>query len=147
MWHNTFFFFFTSSTKFSFKLNYFSDVFFFFASTSRPITKEEKEKENNKKSSPTKGGQVHFVDNKLCDGVTNRLYNVRHHLERTTGPGMYLWFFLNCFFFFLQLLHDTQFLWIENFKYFLLRCWRRCIVTITNKRETDANYTKEWWKL
>lgn len=45
--------------------------------------------ENNKKSSPTKTSQVHFVDdNKLCDNVTNRLYSVRHHLERTTGPGM-----------------------------------------------------------
>lgn len=44
--------------------------------------------ENNKKSSPTKTSQVHFVDdNKLCDNVTNRLYSVRHHLERTTGPG------------------------------------------------------------
>lgn len=59
----------------------------------RPITKEEKDKENNKKSSPTKAfgkpipGQVHFVDNKLADGLTNRLYNIRHHLERTTGPG------------------------------------------------------------
>lgn len=54
----------------------------------RPITKEEKEVENNKKSSPTKTSQVHFVgDNKLCDNVTNRLYSVRHHLERTTGPG------------------------------------------------------------
>lgn len=60
---------------------------------SRPISKEEKEKENKNKSSPIKQygravpGQVHFVDNRLCDGVTNRLYNVRHHLERTTGPG------------------------------------------------------------
>lgn len=60
---------------------------------SRPISKEEKEKENKNKSSPIKHygravpGQVHFVDNRLCDGVTNRLYNVRHHLERTTGPG------------------------------------------------------------
>lgn len=54
----------------------------------RPISKEEKEKENNKKSSPTKASQVHFVDdNKMCDNVTNRLYSVRHHLERTTGPG------------------------------------------------------------
>lgn len=65
----------------------------------RPITKEEKDKENNKKSSPTKAfgkpipGQVHFVDNKLADGLTNRLYNIRHHLERTTGPG-------ECFFIF-----------------------------------------------
>lgn len=24
----------------------------------------------------------------MCDNVTNRLYNVRHHLERTTGPEM-----------------------------------------------------------
>lgn len=61
---------------------------------SRPISKEEKEKENKNKSSPIKPngravpGQVHFVDNRLCDGVTNRLYSVRHHLERTTGPGM-----------------------------------------------------------
>ncbi|XP_037027404.1 uncharacterized protein LOC119068092 isoform X1 [Bradysia coprophila] len=60
----------------------------------RPISKEEKEKENKNKSSPIKPngravpGQVHFVDNRLCDGVTNRLYNVRHHLERTTGPDV-----------------------------------------------------------
>lgn len=65
-----------------------------YRSISRPISKEEKEKENKNKSSPVKHygravpGQVHFVDNRLCDGVTNRLYNVRHHLERTTGPGM-----------------------------------------------------------
>lgn len=62
----------------------------------RPITKEEKEQENNKKSSPTKStrgrvpGQAHSVDNKtIPDGpiLPARVQTIRHHLERTTGPG------------------------------------------------------------
>lgn len=68
------------------------------ASTVRPITKEEKEKENNKKSSPTKAasararvpGQAYQIDNRFPDAVIAlklRKDAVRHHLERTTGPG------------------------------------------------------------
>lgn len=57
------------------------------ASTVRPITKEEKEKENNKKSSPTKG-QTKFSGYTLAFGTeSKRKHIVRHHLERTTGPG------------------------------------------------------------
>lgn len=57
------------------------------ASTVRPITKEEKEKENNKKSSPTKG-QGKFPGHALPIGLDFKRKNiVRHHLERTTGPG------------------------------------------------------------
>lgn len=63
----------------------------------RPISKEEKEKENNKKSSPTKlgrgraPGSARLIDNRtITDGnLYGRLKreNMRHHLERTTGPG------------------------------------------------------------
>lgn len=62
----------------------------------RPITKEEKDKENNRKTSPTKAhgrfpGQAHPVDNKtVIDGFTLPNRSVRHHLERTTGPGIFL---------------------------------------------------------
>lgn len=66
----------------------------------RPITKEEKEKENNKKSSPTKPyapgrgkipGTARPVEigKTLPDGLAfsrSRKDNIRHHLERTTGP-------------------------------------------------------------
>ncbi|XP_065074930.1 uncharacterized protein LOC135698743 isoform X9 [Ochlerotatus camptorhynchus] len=70
------------------------------ASSVRPITKEEKEKENNKKSSPTKPyapgrgkipGSARPVEigKTLPDGLAfsrSRKDNIRHHLERTTGP-------------------------------------------------------------
>jgi hypothetical protein len=69
------------------------------ATTVRPITKEEKELENEKKSSPTKPthksrfpGQARLVDNKaVSDAFTLGKIKrdaIRHHLERTTGPGM-----------------------------------------------------------
>lgn len=68
------------------------------ASSIRPISKEEKDKENNKKSSPTKPsgrgrvpGSARLVDNRtVTDGnLYGRLKRetMRHHLERTTGPG------------------------------------------------------------
>jgi Nuclear protein MDM1 len=68
------------------------------ASAVRPITKEEKELENEKKSSPTKPagrsrfpGQARLVDNKaVTDAITLGKIKrdaIRHHLERTTGPG------------------------------------------------------------
>lgn len=69
------------------------------ASSVRPITKAQKEKENNKKSSPTKGvrfpGSAQIVDNKSAvDGflINSRMrrHTVRHHLERTTGHGLYI---------------------------------------------------------
>ncbi|XP_062564662.1 proteoglycan 4 isoform X2 [Armigeres subalbatus] len=72
------------------------------ASSVRPITKEEKEKENNKKSSPTKPyapgrgkipGSARPVEigKTLPDGLAfsrSRKDNIRHHLERTTGPDV-----------------------------------------------------------
>ncbi|XP_001649035.2 proteoglycan 4 isoform X3 [Aedes aegypti] len=72
------------------------------ASSVRPITKEEKEKENNKKSSPTKPyapgrgkipGSARPVEigKALPDGLAfsrSRKDNIRHHLERTTGPDV-----------------------------------------------------------
>ncbi|XP_058812605.1 putative uncharacterized protein DDB_G0277255 isoform X3 [Topomyia yanbarensis] len=70
------------------------------ASSVRPITKEEKEKENNKKSSPTKphargripgSARPVEINRTLPDGLAfarSRKDNIRHHLERTTGPDM-----------------------------------------------------------
>ncbi|XP_055623165.1 enolase-phosphatase E1 isoform X6 [Toxorhynchites rutilus septentrionalis] len=70
------------------------------ASSVRPITKEEKEKENNKKSSPTKphargkipgSARPVEINKALPDGQAfsrSRKDNIRHHLERTTGPDM-----------------------------------------------------------
>lgn len=69
------------------------------ASSVRPITKAQKDKENNNKSSPVKGvrfpGSAQVIDNKSAvDGfLTNsrmRRHTVRHHLERTTGHGMFI---------------------------------------------------------
>ncbi|XP_067638921.1 proteoglycan 4 isoform X3 [Eurosta solidaginis] len=63
----------------------------------RPITKEEKEQENNKKSIPiskvTKKtrvpGHAHVIDNKdEISALPARFNNIRHHLERTTGPDV-----------------------------------------------------------
>ncbi|XP_055623160.1 mucin-2 isoform X5 [Toxorhynchites rutilus septentrionalis] len=66
----------------------------------KPITKEEKEKENNKKSSPTKphargkipgSARPVEINKALPDGQAfsrSRKDNIRHHLERTTGPDM-----------------------------------------------------------
>lgn len=64
----------------------------------RPITKEEKEQENNKKSTPLQTapqpqkprvpGQAYLIDNKdEISALPARFSNIRHHLERTTGPG------------------------------------------------------------
>jgi len=61
----------------------------------RPITKEEKEQENNKKSTPLQKaqkprvpGQAFLIDNKdEISALPARFSNIRHHLERTTGPG------------------------------------------------------------
>ncbi|XP_055534458.1 uncharacterized protein LOC129723484 isoform X7 [Wyeomyia smithii] len=70
------------------------------ASSVRPITKEEKEKENNKKSSPTKpytrgripgSARPVEINRNLPDGLAfsrSRKDNIRHHLERTTGPDV-----------------------------------------------------------
>jgi len=68
------------------------------ASSIRPITKEDKERENKNKSSPTKPsgrripGSARLIDNRtITDGnLYGRLKRetVRHHLERTTGPGI-----------------------------------------------------------
>lgn len=55
----------------------------------RPFTKEEKDKENTKKSSPTKA-PTHKVSGQVYPTFDNALLRrdaVRHHLERTTGPG------------------------------------------------------------
>lgn len=67
------------------------------ASSIRPITKEDKDRENKNKSSPTKPsgrripGSARLIDNRtITDGnLYGRLKRetVRHHLERTTGPG------------------------------------------------------------
>ncbi|XP_022220151.2 serine/arginine repetitive matrix protein 1 isoform X3 [Drosophila obscura] len=63
----------------------------------RPITKEEKEQENNKKSAPLPKtplkprvpGQAYLVDNKdEISALPARFSNIRHHLERTTGPDV-----------------------------------------------------------
>lgn len=66
-------------------------------SSIRPITKEDKERENKNKSSPTKPsgrripGSARLIDNRtITDGnLYGRLKRetIRHHLERTTGPG------------------------------------------------------------
>lgn len=65
--------------------------------TCRPITKEEKEQENNKKSIPLSKatqktrvpGHAHLLDNKdEISALPARFSNIRHHLERTTGPGI-----------------------------------------------------------
>ncbi|XP_070063319.1 uncharacterized protein [Drosophila virilis] len=64
----------------------------------RPITKEEKEQENNKKSTPLQKtpqpqkprvpGQAYLIDNKdEISALPARFSNIRHHLERTTGPA------------------------------------------------------------
>lgn len=68
------------------------------ASSIRPITKEDKERENKNKSSPTKPsgrrqvGSARLIDNRtITEGnLYGRLKRetVRHHLERTTGPGI-----------------------------------------------------------
>lgn len=77
------------------------------ASSIRPITKEDKERENKNKSSPTKpsGRRINFpgsarlIDNRtITDGnLYGRLKRetIRHHLERTTGPGKNV-FKINC---------------------------------------------------
>ncbi|XP_062121423.1 LOW QUALITY PROTEIN: serine/arginine repetitive matrix protein 1 [Drosophila sulfurigaster albostrigata] len=64
----------------------------------RPITKEEKEQENNKKSTPLEKtipqkprvpGQAYLIDNKdEISALPARFNNIRHHLERTTGPDV-----------------------------------------------------------
>ncbi|KRF78936.1 uncharacterized protein [Drosophila virilis] len=65
----------------------------------RPITKEEKEQENNKKSTPLQKtpqpqkprvpGQAYLIDNKdEISALPARFSNIRHHLERTTGPDV-----------------------------------------------------------
>ncbi|XP_033150123.1 alpha-protein kinase 1 [Drosophila busckii] len=67
------------------------------SSVHRPITKEEKEQENNKKSTPLQKtpqshkprvpGQSYLIDNKdEISALPARFSNIRHHLERTTGP-------------------------------------------------------------
>ncbi|XP_054087506.1 neurofilament heavy polypeptide isoform X3 [Zeugodacus cucurbitae] len=67
------------------------------SSVHRPITKEEKEQENNKKSIPLSKatqktrvpGQAHLLDNKdEISALPARFSNIRHHLERTTGPDV-----------------------------------------------------------
>ncbi|XP_023175837.2 proteoglycan 4 isoform X1 [Drosophila hydei] len=65
----------------------------------RPITKEEKDQENNKKSTPLQKptqpqkprvpGQAYLIDNKdEISALPARFNNIRHHLERTTGPDV-----------------------------------------------------------
>lgn len=74
----------------------------------RPITKEEKEQENNKKSIPSKTsalskhkgvvGQAPFVDNRdESTALPIRLSSIRHHLERTTGPGNTIFYVTEAF--------------------------------------------------
>ncbi|XP_017057088.1 actin cytoskeleton-regulatory complex protein PAN1 isoform X4 [Drosophila ficusphila] len=66
------------------------------SSVHRPITKEEKEQENNKKSTPLQKekkprvpGQAFLIDNKdEISALPARFSNIRHHLERTTGPDV-----------------------------------------------------------
>ncbi|XP_018796315.1 PREDICTED: uncharacterized protein LOC108973474 isoform X5 [Bactrocera latifrons] len=67
------------------------------SSVHRPITKEEKEQENNKKSIPLSKatqktrvpGHAHLLDNKdEISALPARFNNIRHHLERTTGPDV-----------------------------------------------------------
>ncbi|XP_020715662.1 neurofilament heavy polypeptide isoform X1 [Ceratitis capitata] len=67
------------------------------SSVHRPITKEEKEQENNKKSVPLSKatqktrvpGHAHMLDNKdEISALPARFSNIRHHLERTTGPDV-----------------------------------------------------------
>ncbi|XP_039489822.1 serine/arginine repetitive matrix protein 1 isoform X2 [Drosophila santomea] len=66
------------------------------SSVHRPITKEEKEQENNKKSTPLEKaqkprvpGQAFLIDNKdEISALPARFSNIRHHLERTTGPDV-----------------------------------------------------------
>ncbi|XP_054746903.1 proteoglycan 4 [Anastrepha obliqua] len=67
------------------------------SSVHRPITKEEKEQENNKKSIPLSKatqksrvpGHAHMLDNKdEISALPARFSNIRHHLERTTGPDV-----------------------------------------------------------
>lgn len=64
------------------------------ASSIRPITKDEKDRENKNKSSPSKPsgraipGSARLVDNRtVTDGNIFARFNIRHHLERTTGQG------------------------------------------------------------
>lgn len=64
------------------------------SSVHKPITKAEKDAANNRKTSPSKAfnklSHVQFIDNKLIsDGQSNRVLNIRHHLGRTTGHGIY----------------------------------------------------------
>lgn len=81
----------------------YSSFYFIF----RPITKEEKDNENNKKSIPTKSlkatrvpGQWHSVDNKdEAYILPQRFTTIRHHLERTTGPGLYTFTIFIIYFF------------------------------------------------
>lgn len=73
------------------------------SSIHKPITKEEKDAANNRKTSPTKAftkgnapSQVQFIDNKwISDGqnLANRSLNIRHHLGRTTGLGIFKFIF------------------------------------------------------
>ncbi|XP_017090447.2 uncharacterized protein [Drosophila bipectinata] len=66
------------------------------SSVHRPITKEEKDQENNKKSTPLQKpqkprvpGQAFLIDNKdEISALPARFSNIRHHLERTTGPDV-----------------------------------------------------------
>ncbi|KPU79916.1 uncharacterized protein Dana_GF16850, isoform E [Drosophila ananassae] len=66
------------------------------SSVHRPITKEEKDQENNKKSIPLQKpqkprvpGQAFLIDNKdEISALPARFSNIRHHLERTTGPDV-----------------------------------------------------------
>ncbi|XP_070143552.1 uncharacterized protein [Drosophila kikkawai] len=66
------------------------------SSVHKPITKEEKEQENNKKSTPLQKaqkprvpGQAFLIDNKdEISALPARFSNIRHHLERTTGPDV-----------------------------------------------------------
>lgn len=63
----------------------------------RPITKEEKEQENSMKTGPVTTskpqkprvpGQAYSLDNKDdIIALPARFNHIRHHLERTTGPG------------------------------------------------------------
>lgn len=65
------------------------------ASSIRPISKDEKDRENKNKSSPLKAagrstipGSARLVDNRtVTDGNIFARFNMRHHLERTTGQG------------------------------------------------------------
>ncbi|KAH8294900.1 hypothetical protein KR018_004264, partial [Drosophila ironensis] len=64
------------------------------SSVHRPITKEEKDQENNKKSTPLRKalkprvpGQGGLIEDEIS-ALPTRFSNIRHHLERTTGPDV-----------------------------------------------------------